>query len=89
MAIDWNTVILALSNIGGIAILVRKYALSVDEHNKAMPAILESIKTIAASQEKTAAHLDELYNGRNDLVKRITVVETVHSVRGCNLPEKP
>jgi hypothetical protein len=90
MAIDAGTIavagIMAIGNFGGIALLAKKYASSVDEHNKSIPAMLESLKTISETQAKTAEHLDELYDGRNELVKRVTVVETVHRLRGCNDP---
>jgi hypothetical protein len=90
VAVDQGTLIvagvMALSNMGGIALLARKYAASVDDHNKAIPAILESLKTLTTAQTQTAQHLDELFNGRNMLVERVNTVETTHEIRGCNLP---
>ena len=80
--------VMALSNMGGIALLAKKYASSVDEHNKTIPAVLKTLETITETQEKAAKHLDELYESRNELVNRVTVVETVHAMRGCNLPKK-
>lgn len=78
--------VMALSNLAGISLLAKKYATSVDEHNKAIPAILESLKTVTAAQEQTTRHLEELFNGRNTLVERVNTVETTHNIRGCNLP---
>lgn len=80
--------IMAAGNFGGILLLAKKYAGAVDEHNRVIPAVLETLKTINTSAEKTAQSLKELYDGRNDHENRLVEVETVHKIKGCDQPAK-
>lgn len=80
MAVDWNTVLSAASNAGSV-LIVGKYILkSVEKSNENLPVILEAIKTHSAA-------IEELYNARNSHEKALTEVDTIHKLKGCNIPK--
>ena len=80
MAVDWNTVLSAASNAGSV-LIVGKYILkSVEKSNENLPVILEAIKTHSAA-------IEDLYNARNSHEKALTEVDTIHKLKGCNIPK--
>ena len=78
--------IMALGQIGSLGLLVRMYTRRVDRHDEALPGMLQSLKAISESAEKTGKHLDELFNSRNEHERRIERIEATHDIRGCNAP---
>jgi hypothetical protein len=90
IAVDVGTItvagIMSLANLGGFAFMAKRYAASVDKHNEVIPVMVKTLETVNSAQEKTTAHLTELYESRSDLRERMVKVETTHERNGCNLP---
>ena len=80
MAVDWNTVLSAASNAGSVFIVGKYILKSVEKSNENLPVILEAIKTHSAA-------IEELYNARNSHEKALTEVDTIHKLKGCNIPK--
>lgn len=93
MPIDFTQVgvvaITGLANLGGVMVLIRKYTGQVDEHNKVIPALTESLKTINETLKVTSKSLEELYASRNSHEVEITRIKTTHKINGCELPQGP
>lgn len=75
-----------LGNMVGVGAIARYMVNSVIRSNETLPVIAESVKTMTESIKELKTQNDELYNSRNDLDKRVTSIETIHDVNGCNLP---
>lgn len=77
-----------LANLGGVMVLVRKYTSQVDDHNKAIPALTESLRAINETLKVTTDSLKELYASRNEHDIEIARIITTHRIKGCDLPRK-
>ena len=90
MALDYEYMVTAgimgLMNLGGVALLVRKYMGSVDEHNKILPPVIETLNTLNVTLAKTNKAIEELYESRNSHSVAIEEIKTTHRLRGCNQP---
>ena len=74
-----EVIVLALANVGSMAYLVKRVADRVDLHAEMMPKVLQTLQGIADGQK-------ELFKSRNNHETRLTEIETVHQIHGCDEP---
>ncbi len=48
--------------------------------------IAVTVKNLNQSIAQLNSQIDELYDSRNTLNQRVTKIETIHEVKGCNQP---
>jgi len=79
-------IIVALGNLGALAVLAKKYATTIDEHAKVIPVMVQTLSDINKDIAERNNDINELYRDRNSHDKRITKIEQTHRIKGCDQP---
>ena len=77
---------IVLGNMVGVGAIAKYIVNSVIKSNETLPVIAESVKTMTESIKELKVQNEELYDARNNQEKRLTTIETIHDMNGCNLP---
>jgi hypothetical protein len=82
--------VMAISNLGGVALLLKWYMSRVDEtakttneHSVMMGKTAEIQKATADTLARLSREVGELYRDRNDHAKNLTEINTLHAMKGC------
>lgn len=73
---------------GGITHILKRYTESVDSQEKMLPVLAKSIETINNAVGSINSAIEELYKCRNDHNEKLSVIETIHKLKGCDQPMK-
>ncbi len=73
-----------VASIGSVVFIAKRYMASVDKTGEAIPAILATLTATEKAMERHANSIKDLYESRDCHEKKLTRIETVHELRGCN-----
>lgn len=71
-------------NIGCLVFLAKRYMSKVDKTDETLPALVATLKSTKEAMDKHAKSIEELYNTRNIHEIKLTQIETIHKLKGCD-----
>lgn len=72
------------TNIGSIVFFVKRYVSKVDKTDETLPVLVSTLESTRAAMDQHALGIEELYNTRNAHEIKLTKIEMLHEIRGCN-----
>ena len=72
------------ANIGSIVFFVKRYVSKVDKTDETLPVLVATLESTKEAMDQHARSLAELYKTHNSHEIKLTKIETIHKMKGCD-----
>lgn len=72
------------ANIGSIVFFAKRYVSKVDKTDETLPVLVATLESTKKAMDQHARSIEELYNTKNSHEIKLTKIETIHKMRGCD-----
>jgi uncharacterized protein YoxC len=76
-------------NLGILGYVAKTSLTTLAKHKETIPALMKVVEGMQDTADRLMGHVEEITKEKERLNKRVERIETVHDLRGCNLPIDP